>query len=359
MKTKYLLMGIISTLGNLFCCSACQSSDKGKSEFKSVEVGEFEEIITGGDPIVVDVRTSEEYAEGHIADAVNIDVLKDDFESRALSSLPQGKTIALYCRSGNRSKKAAGILSRNGYEVYELSSGYKGWTEAGRPVTREEVDIFTTRSGKVIKAYCIKHGSIRFNIAGKWLYVDPVGKGVQPETDYSLLPAADYILVTHEHADHLDKDALGALTKEGTRLVVNGRCHELLEGKGEVMSNGDELSLGDITVKAVPAYNTSADKLQFHPRHRDNGYVLTIDGFKIYIAGDTEDIEEMGQLKDIDVAYLPCNLPYTMTPEQLSHAARMFNPRVLFPYHYGTTDIVKTQELLKDTDIEVRIRQYQ
>ncbi len=359
MKLKLTIMSIMSVLGGLLGCSAGTNGDKGEVKYTSVEVNLFEKVIATPGFVVVDVRTAEEYAEGHIADAPCIDVLKDDFEQRALACLPKDKIIAVYCRSGNRSKKAAEILSRNGFTVYELNSGYKGWTEAGRPVTREEVDIFTTASGKVIKAYAIKHGSIRFNIDGKWLYVDPVGKAVKPETDFSSMPWADYILVTHEHADHLDKDAIEPLTKDGTRLVVNARCHDLLGGKGEVMANGDVKTLDDITVKAVPAYNTSADKLKFHPKDRDNGYVITVDGFTIYVAGDTEDIEEMAQLKDIDVAYLPCNLPYTMTPEQLVRAAQLFNPRVLFPYHYGTTDIIRTQELLRDTDIDVRIRQYQ
>lgn len=354
MRFKLIVMGIMSMLGGLLGCNAQQ----GDAKFRSVNVAEFEKLLYKPDVVRLDVRTAEEYAEGHIADAPCIDVLKDDFESRALASLPKDKTIALYCRSGNRSKKAAAILARNGYNVVELNSGYKGWTAAGRPVTSEEVDIFTTKRGTLIKMYCIKHGSVRMNIGGKWLYVDPVGAAVPPATDFTNMPWADVILVTHEHHDHLDKDAIDPLTKDDTRLLVNARSAEIL-GKGEVMKNGDQVEVGAITIKAVPAYNTSADKQQFHPRGRDNGYIITVDGFSIYIAGDTEDIEEMKQLKDIDVAFLPCNLPYTITPEQLAKAARMFGPHILFPYHYGTTDIIRTQELLKNTDIDVRIRQYQ
>lgn len=355
MKAKIVIMGIISMLSSLFGCNA---QPRGE-QFNSVDVAEFGQYLFSPDVVCVDVRTAEEYAEGHIADAACIDVSKPDFEARALASLPKSRTIAVYCRSGNRSKKAASILASKGYDVVELSSGYKGWTAAGKPVTREEVDIFTTQGGKVIQMYCLKHGSVRMKIEDKWLYVDPVGKAIPPVIDFTTMPWADFILVTHEHHDHLDKDAIDPLTKDGTHLIVNPRSSELLGGKGQVMKNGDEITLDGITIKAVPAYNKSPEKQQFHPRGRDNGYVITVDGFTIYIAGDIEDIEEMKQLKDVDVAFLPCNLPYTMTPEQLATAARMFNPRVLFPYHYGATDIIRTQELLNNTDIDVRIRQYQ
>ena len=355
MKLKIFLMGIISMLGSLTGCKATEQS----GEFRSVPVDEFEKVIS--DPAVVrlDVRTAGEYAEGHLAEAPCIDVLNNDFEVRAREVLPQGKTIALYCRSGNRSKKAAQILAAAGYDVVELESGYKGWTDAGRPVTREEVDLFMTPGGNVVKMYCIKHGSLRMQVAGKWIYVDPVGKAIPPVTDYSAMPKADVILVTHEHHDHLDGEAIKSLTKQGTVLVANARSSELLGGAAQVLKNGDETEVLGIKIKAVPAYNNSPEKQQFHPQGRDNGYILTVDGFNVYIAGDTEDIKEMNTIKDINVAFLPCNLPYTMTVQQLDHAARMVKPRVLFPYHYGTTDIIQAVDMLKDTDIDVRIRQYQ
>ena len=126
------------------------------------------------------------------------------------------------------------------------------------------------------------------------------------------------------------------------------------------VANGDFLELPNgWTVDAVPAYNNSPEKLQFHPKGRDNGFVLTIESMRIYIAGDTEDIPEMADIKDIDVAFLPCNLPYTMTPEQCSHAAQMIKPAVLFPYHYGQTDIQQVVKLLEGSGIDVRIRDYQ
>lgn len=223
------------------------------------------------------------------------------------------------------------------------------------------VDEFTTPGGKSVRLHCIKHGSLAIEADGKWLYVDPVATAVPPATDFSVCPKADYIFVTHEHRDHLDADAIAALTKDGTLLIANPRSAEQLGGVAStVMSNGDSLLLATgWKVDAVPAYNNSADKQQFHPKGRDNGYVLTVDGLRIYIAGDTEDIDEMEALHDIDVAFLPCNLPFTMTPEQAARAARVVRPRVLFPYHYGQTPIERVRELLDGSGIDVRIRQYQ
>ena len=126
------------------------------------------------------------------------------------------------------------------------------------------------------------------------------------------------------------------------------------------MKNGDKIQISkDITVEAVPAYNTTEGHLQYHPKGRDNGYILTIDGLRIYIAGDTEDIAEMKKIKNIDSAFLPCNQPYTMTPEQLVRAAKTVKPKVLFPYHYGQTDVSVIPQLLKGEKIDVRIRHYE
>ena len=221
-----------------------------------------------------------------------------------------------------------------------------------------EKDTFKAPSGKEIEIYAIKHGSMRIVFDGKEIEVDPV-EALEPATDYSLLPKADFILVTHEHFDHLDKKAIAHLTKEDTRIITNLNCEKIL-GKGEIMKNGDHKQLAEnISVDAVPAYNTTPANTKFHPKGRDNGFVLSLDGFRIYIAGDTENIEEMKDLKNIDVAFLPTNQPFTMTPEQTAKAASVIKPKVLFPYHYGETHINKVEELLKGSGIEVRIRNYQ
>ncbi len=327
--------------------------------YQTLNVDDFEKGIKENGVVRVDVRTAEEYAEGHLSDAINIDVQSDDFERIAMATLPKNKTIAVYCRSGRRSKKAAELLATKGYRIIELESGFTGWSQAGKPSTREEVDLFLTDKGSCIYSYCIKHGSVRLRIEDKWIYVDPVTDKVAPVTDFSAMPKADIILITHEHADHLDDKAIQQLNKEGTMLILNPNSQKQLGGKGDAMQNGDCKTIGQYTLKAVPAYNNSPEKQQFHPKGRDNGYILSFEGLNIYLAGDTEDIAEMEQLKDIDVAFLPCNLPFTMTPEQLAHAANMLKPKVLFPYHYGKTDIKQVTRLLDGSGIDVRIRQYQ
>ena len=172
---------------------------------------------------------------------------------------------------------------------------------------------------------------------------------------YADMPKADYVLLTHEHGDHFDRNALSALT-DG-QLITNARCAEML-GYGTVMANGDELQLRDnIKIEAVPAYNCTPGHENFHPKGRDNGFILTLDGLRVYIAGDTEDIPELADVKDIDVAFLPCNQPYTMTTDQFVKAVNIVKPKVVFPYHFSNTDVTVLQAQLPDTD--VRIRKYQ
>ena len=220
-----------------------------------------------------------------------------------------------------------------------------------------ETDVFTTKSGKTVKFYALMHSSIRIEYDGREIEIDPCAKLQNRRVDYSAFPKDDIILVTHEHFDHYDEATLRLLSTAATQLVMNQRCAKMY-GSGTAMANGDKLLLADdITVEAVPAYNTTEGHLQFHPKGRDNGYILTIDGLRIYIAGDTEDIPEMESIKDIDIAFLPCNQPYTMTPEQVVRAAKIVNPKVLFPYHYGQTDVSGIPAQLQG--IDVRIRHYE
>ena len=323
----------------------------GNKAIKTVGADEFAELTTQKDVRLIDVRTPEEYAEGHLAGAENIDVKAADFAERIKGI--EG-SVAVYCRSGKRSMAAAAQLAANGCTVYNLDGGILAWQKAGKPTTTEETDIFVTNGGKLVKLHALMHSSIRIEYDGRNLYIDPCSNLHGRTVDYAAMPKADIILVTHEHFDHYDTAAIRQLTADGMLLIMNPRCVELY-GSGTAMANGDRQQLADgIMIEAVPAYNTTAEHLQFHPKGRDNGYILTLDGLRIYIAGDTEDIPEMADIKDIDIAFLPCNQPYTMTPEQLVNTAKMVNPKVLFPYHYGETDVTTIPAQLPAIDIRIR-----
>ena len=221
-----------------------------------------------------------------------------------------------------------------------------------------EVDEFTTKSGKTVRFHALVHASIRIEYDGREIEIDPVRKLGNKTIDYTAMPKADFVFVTHEHGDHFDKEAIKLLSKEGTQLIMNKRCADMY-GPCGVLGNYQSATFDDIKVDAVSAYNMTEGRTQFHPKGRDNGYILTIDGLRIYIAGDTEDIPEMSKVKNIDIAFLPCNQPYTMTTEQLVRAAKVIKPKVLFPYHYGQTDVSGIASQLKGTGIDVRIRHYE
>jgi L-ascorbate metabolism protein UlaG (beta-lactamase superfamily) len=217
-----------------------------------------------------------------------------------------------------------------------------------------EKDIIRT-SGGDLEITFIGHGTLMFSFGGKIIHVDPWSK----LADYSTLPKADLILITHEHQDHLDPQALAAIRTEKTELITTKTCAEKLTG-AIVMNNGDVKTVQGLLIEAVPAYNIvnmRSEGNPYHPRGNGNGYVITFGDKRVYVAGDTENIPEMKQLKGIDIAFLPMNLPYTMTPEMAADAARGFQPKILYPYHFGETDVAKLQALLKDEKgIEMRIR---
>ena len=223
----------------------------------------------------------------------------------------------------------------------------------------QKVDEFTTKSGKKVTFTCIKHASIEINYNGTEIQIDPVGFGVQPTTDYNQFPKANIILITHEHKDHFDREAIACVRTPATSIYSNTAVYNMFRNSIP-LKNGDSIVYApDIKSEAVPAYNYTEGRTQFHPQGRDNGYILTLDGLRIYIAGDTEDIPEMEAIKDIDIAFLPCNQPYTMTVDQLVKAAKTIKPKVLFPYHYSQTPISQTVMKLAGSGIEVRIRDYQ
>lgn len=222
----------------------------------------------------------------------------------------------------------------------------------------QKSDTFQTPGGKTVVIHHIKHASIHIEYDDKHIYIDPVGESLQPKTDFSLMPKAQIVLVTHEHLDHYDQLAIPQVCTAATAVyanrVVNGKIH-----RGLPLENGDSIRYSDdIMIWAVPAYNTTEGREKFHPKGRDNGYILSLDGLRIYIAGDTEDIPEMGDIKDIDIAFLPCNQPYTMTIDQLLLVAKAMRPKVLFPYHFGETPINQVLIRLAGSGIDARIRDY-
>ena len=218
-----------------------------------------------------------------------------------------------------------------------------------------ETDLIPTSAGD-LKITFIGHGTLMFTFGEKVIHVDPWTE----LADYSRMPKADIVLITHEHRDHFDLKALEILCTEKTVVVLTKICAGQIEG-GIVMHNGEVKSVEGLRIEAVPAYNVvhmRSEGHPFHPKGLGNGYVITFGDKRVYVAGDTENTPEIKNLKDIDVAFLPMNLPYTMTPGMVADAAKAIKPKILYPYHYGNTDTSKIMNLLKDArEIEVRIRQ--
>ena len=220
-----------------------------------------------------------------------------------------------------------------------------------------ETDEFQTKKGP-LKITFIGHGSLMMEWDNKVIHIDPYLK----LADYSLLPKADVILITHEHQDHFDEEAINQVKKDNTEFVFTTKCAANAKSSyaGTAIANGGIRSMLGMTIEAVPAYNIvnkRKDGNPFHPKGEGNGYVLNFANIRVYIAGDTENIHEMKNLKNIDIAFLPMNLPYTMTPEMVAEAARSFNPKILYPYHFGDTNTSILLNLMKDTKtIEIRIR---
>jgi L-ascorbate metabolism protein UlaG (beta-lactamase superfamily) len=217
-----------------------------------------------------------------------------------------------------------------------------------------EQDVIKTKAGDLTITF-IGHGTLMFTFGGKTIQVDPVGQ----YADYRKFPKADLILITHGHRDHLDPKAVEKVRQPATEIVLTQAAAGALAG-GLVMANGDEKTVAGLTIEAVPAYNLVHQRESgepFHPKGEGNGYIITFGDKRVYVAGDTENTPEMKALKGIDIAFLPMNLPYTMTPEMVADAALAFKPRILYPYHFGKTDTARLLALLKDhPEIEVRLR---
>ena len=218
-------------------------------------------------------------------------------------------------------------------------------------------DTITARNGNEFTLTFFKHASLSIAVGDKYIYVDPVSANA----DYAALPKADIVLVTHSHYDHLDIAAVEKILTPSTEILCDRTSAEAFEMNCYTMRPGSVATPRDyVKVEATPAYNTSQGHLQFHPKAREDcGYILTIGGTRIYIAGDTEPTPGMKLLKDIDIAFLPVNQPYTMTVDQAVEAVKAIRPAVFYPYHYGEveekTDIDRlVRELEGVTEVRVR-----
>ncbi len=210
-------------------------------------------------------------------------------------------------------------------------------------------DTFLTESNIELNITFIKHASMILDFAGVKIFVDPVST----YADFNQFPKADVILITHEHYDHLDAKAISEISKPETVIVANKNSCKILK-KGHIIMNGEQFEYNsDIQILAVPAYNITPAHLMFHPRYRDNGYVLTLGNSKIYISGDTENIPELKQLNDIDIAFISVNQPYTMTIAEAIDAAKAIHPAILYPYHLTTTNDEELMKQLQKSGIKV------
>jgi L-ascorbate metabolism protein UlaG (beta-lactamase superfamily) len=216
------------------------------------------------------------------------------------------------------------------------------------------VEEFQTGSGPV-RITPIHHASLMIEAGGKVIHVDPWSQG-----NYDGLPKADLILITDIHGDHMDPKQIAALKKDDTTIIAPAAVAQKVN-EAKPLANGDSTTWDKWKIEAVPMYNMqrgpSAGKL-FHDKGRGNGYVLTYGGSRFYIAGDTEGTPEMKALKNIDVAFVPMNLPYTMPPDEAAEAVKAFHPKIVYPYHYQGQDPAVFQKALAGSGIDVRVRNW-
>jgi L-ascorbate metabolism protein UlaG (beta-lactamase superfamily) len=216
------------------------------------------------------------------------------------------------------------------------------------------VQTFTTSAGPV-KITPVYHASLVIEAGGKVIIVDPAKPAV-----FTGLPQADLILITDIHGDHLDADLIKTVSKGGTEVIAPPAVVKTVTTASPI-SNGETKKWGAWTIEAIPMYNLTrgpAEGKLYHDKGRGNGYVLTYGGKRFYFSGDTEGIPEMRALKNIDVAFVCMNLPYTMTPDEAAEAVKAFHPKVVIPYHYRGQDTTVFQKDLAGTGIDVRLLEW-
>lgn len=224
-----------------------------------------------------------------------------------------------------------------------------------RAQTAREIDTIQTSAG-ALKITPVTHGSVMLEFGGKVIHVDPWNQG-----DYTGLPQADVILITDVHADHQDRAQIDKLKKAGT-VVIAPKAVAATITEAQVIANGEKKTIAGLAMEAVPMYNLQRGPAAgqfFHDKGRGNGYILTLGGKRIYFAGDTECTAEMKALKNIDIAFIPMNLPYTMPPVEAADCAKAFKPKIAYPYHFRGSDPQEFANALKGTNgVEVRLRKW-
>jgi L-ascorbate metabolism protein UlaG (beta-lactamase superfamily) len=220
------------------------------------------------------------------------------------------------------------------------------------PLCAAATEEFQTSAGQ-LQLTPIQHASLIIQAGGKVLYVDPA------QGSYDGLPKADYILITDIHGDHMAPPLVEKLRKPGTVILATEAVAASVKG-ATVIANGQTKAMGPFQVEAIPMYNMkpAADGTLYHPKGRGNGYIVTYGGKRFYFSGDTEGIPEMTALRNIDVAFVCMNLPFTMTPQAAAEAVRAFHPAVVYPYHYRGQDTRIFAQALAGTGIEVRLRDW-
>lgn len=232
-------------------------------------------------------------------------------------------------------------------------------TDLEQPVQNLDGGESEAENGFIITP--VDHASMVLNWDGTIIYVDPVG-GKELFSKYS---EPDMVLVTDIHGDHLDIPTLEAIAAEKTIIfapkAVFEKMPENLQNNTQVLNNGDLTKDFEMTIEAIPMYNLRPEALKFHEKGRGNGYVLERNGKRIYISGDTEDIPEMRNLINIDIAFVCMNLPYTMTVEKAAEAVLAFKPKTVYPYHYrgteGLADVSKFKSLVETGNPEIKVTQ--
>jgi len=292
--------------------------------------------------------------ESHIVRQADPDLLfkgwLDDKEPEAVAG-----ELFLFCPSFEARKGLAGlkIVLESFYEVEMkilLTLLCSFFVMSGFAYAAAVPQTFTTSAGDV-KIAPLYHASTLIEAGGKVIYLDPAKPANFPSSK------ADLILITDIHGDHMDPASIAAISKPGTEIMAPPAVVATVTA-AKPIANGETKRWQGWTIEAIPAYNLTrgpAPGKSFHDKGRGNGYVLTYGGVRFYFSGDTEGIPEMRALKNIDVAFVCMNLPYTMPPEEAADAVKAFHPKVVIPYHYRGSDLAVFKKGLEGTGIEVRL----